>query len=80
MKGKDSNRTQIYEKSRRTLSSIRAAASELKLSDILPLGSQKLIWLGLKKSRSDFFVTFLTQTNQQYSLTQAKFGTLVIFL
>ena len=39
MKGKDSNRTQIYEKSRRTLSSIRAAASELKLSDILPGGA-----------------------------------------
>ena len=38
MKGKDSNRTQIYEKSRRTLSSIRAAASELKLSDIPPRG------------------------------------------
>ena len=35
--------------------------------------SQKLIWLGFH------FVTFLTQTNQQYSLTQAIFKTLAIF-
>ena len=43
MKGTDSNHTQIWEKSRRILSSIRAVASELKLCDLPPLGITNIL-------------------------------------